>query len=222
MKFVYRLPILHRPAAHFRGLQVALFLLLTGCSTHGDSLPPGADLTTPKAAASVFYRAIARADARTAKSASWGTEDDKKWIDGMTALISGLRSYDSAIVSRFGGQATTADIDLKQALLTLADEPVTQIDGGIVSEALETAKIEPAFNGMRLTARPPIYLRKVKGVWKVDLTAMGQSPSHNPGMARRLLEGGQALTRTARDITSGQYKTLAAAQAALESAPMLP
>jgi hypothetical protein len=201
-------------------IPLALILLLTGCATHGDSLPPGADLTTPKAAASAFYRAIARADARTAKSASWGTEEDKKWIDGMTALISGLRSYDSAIVSRFSGQATTADIDLKQALLSLADEPLTQIDGGIVSEAPDTARIEPAFHGMRLTARPPIYLRKENGLWRVDLTAMRQSPSHDPEMTKRLLEGGQALTRTARDIAAGKYKTFEAAQNALESAPI--
>jgi len=192
-------------------------LVLPGCGANGPKSRVWADLSGPKPAALTFLRAIEQGDAQTAKNASLGTPQDKQFVDGMVALLDGLKAYDRALLSRFGPQAAAADVDLKQAILTLAQDPLARIEDGIVREGPDTAEIDPAFHGVRLTARPPIYLRKDKGLWRVDLPATArQDPRLDPVVARRYLAAGKALHDAARQIASGRYKTFAEAERAMD------
>ena len=161
-----------------------------------------------------FFNAIAQGDADTAKAASIGSKEDKLWIDAMVALITGLRDYDDALLQRFGPEANSADVDLKAAIHNLAEDPLTGIDGGIVKEATESAEIDPAYKGIRLARRSPLFLRRDRGVWKMDLETLRDQPQHNPALASQYLSAGKALHQAAQEIRRGRYKTFAAAQRA--------
>jgi hypothetical protein len=134
----------------------------------------------------------------------------------MVGLINGLRRYDEALLSRYGQEAVPMDVDLKQALFTFTNEPLMRIEGGIEKEGSDTAEVDPAFKGMRLSAQSPIFLRKVKEIWKVDLTAMRNDPRHDPNVIQQYLAAGKALAKAAANIRAGRYKTLQAAQRAVE------
>ena len=171
------------------------------------------DLSNPKAAALTFLTAISAGDTETARKASVGGDDDHVSIDGLSSLITGLQSYDQAIVKRFGNEAVPTDVQLKQAILELVDDTIRHLASGIVLDQQEIAKIQPAEGKTPLTGRPPIYLRKDKGLWKVDLTATAQVDRRfDPAVARQYLAAGQALHAAARRINAGRYKTLAEAQ----------
>lgn len=189
-------------------------LALAGCAAGSKSRVP-ADLSGPKPAALTFLNAAARGDLRTARAASVGSEQDKRWIDAMVRLVDGLRAYDRALLSRFGRDAVPADVDLKQTIMTVSQEPIAQIEEGIVREGSDSAEIDPAYKGVRLAARAPLFLRKVKGQWKVDLAAMAHDADHSPTAVKQYLAAGDALHDAARQIASGRYKTFADAERAL-------
>lgn len=190
--------------------------VVNGCGTSGGGRVQS-DLSGPKPAALTFLRAIEQGDAQTARNASVGSPQDKEWIDAMAALVKGLKAYDRALLARFGPQAASVDVDLKQAILTLAHDPVDRIDEGIVRQAENTAEIDPAFRGMRLSARPPIFLRLEKGLWKVDLPATAQQdPRFNSAIVRRYLAAGKALHDAALLVSWGRYKTFAEAENAID------
>jgi len=203
------------------GLAIAGAALLTGCAGHTQSVQ--ADLSSPQSAALAFFQAIGRGDSATARNASVGGDQDKQWIDAMVTLIVGLRQYDQALRSRFGRDAAQTDADLRQALAGLTEDPITGLTEPIVLEDGESATVKPAYHhNLRLAARPPVYLRKIKDAWKVDLPATAQAdPRHNFALVKQFLAAGQALQQAARQIAAGRYKTLAEAQQAID-AQLLP
>lgn len=196
--------------------RAALFFLVlaTGCTASGPTPPQVAsDLSTPRSAALTFLRATAAGDVRTAKAACIGTPQEKQWVDAMSSFLTGLRDFDDAVVSRFGQEAVQADVQLKQALLELSDDVIQHVEEANVHESEETASLEPAAAGMRLRNRPPIYLRKDKGGWKVDLAATTQTDRRfDPEVKAKYQSAGAALHDAARQVRAGRYKTLAEAQ----------
>ena len=198
--------------------QLLLFAFIalsaTGCGAKATPSNFSIDLSKPKSAALTFFSAVAQGDVKTAKAASIGTNQDREWIDAIATLITGLREYDAALMKRFRGEAISTDIDLQAAIREVAQDPVTRLEDGIVKESPETAEVDPAYKGVRLSSRSPVFLRRDKNAWKVDLEAMRKDPQHTPEMTRQYLAAGEALQRAAKDIRLGRYKTFAAAQQA--------
>ena len=184
-----------------------------GCSSHP---PPHvvADLSGPKPAAVSFFRAVALGDVGTAREASIGTGEDKQWIDAMSSMLTGLQRYDEAVVKRFGHEATQTDVQLKQAMTQLVQDEIDRLAEGIVKEGVDTAEVDPGWHGeVRLTGRPPVILRKEKGLWKVDLPATAKvDPKFDPEAIERYRAYGKALHNAAYQIDAGRYKTLAEAE----------
>jgi hypothetical protein len=164
-----------------------------------------------------YLHAIAQGNAAKARAASIGTEQDKRWIDAMTGLISGVRSYDQALTARFGQQAISTDIDLKQALSELANEPIVWFQDGIVKEAENTAQIQAAVGHTRLAAVHPVYLKRELDGWKVDLAAARRDSNHSQQQVEQYLAVGKALNDAARQIRAGRYRTFDEAQQAVGS-----
>lgn len=207
-----------------RVARLGLFtLLMIGCAPQEPAPVPRvpSDLSGPKAAALTFLRAIAAGDARTAQEASIGTPAEKQWPAAVAELVAGLHRYDRAIVARFGAQATSADVDLRQALQTMTLDPIAHIESGILSESTETAVIYPAALGIKLAAHPPMKLRKDKSGWKVDLSAMSDLPGHEMPAVRQYRAAAKTLNDVARQIQSGRYRSLADAQQAIAGNPEL-
>ena len=204
--------------------RIALLVLLCGLAPPGcassDDAPRArvaSDLSGPKPAALTFLRAIAAGDTRTAQDASVGTPEEKEWVVAMAALVRGLRHYDQAILGRFGTDAVPADVDLRQAIQSMTQDPISHIQDGIVNQSAESAVIYPAAFGIKLAARPPMMLRKGKSTWKVDLSAMSQEPGHDPAVIRQYRAAAKALTDAARDVRAGRFRTLAEAQQSVGS-----
>lgn len=207
-----------------RYARIACLGLICGCALPGCASTEDApaqrvasDLSGPKPAALTFLRAIAAGDARTAQNASIGTPADKEWAVALAALVRGLRRYDEALVARFGQEAIPADVDLRQALQTMTEDPISHMRDGIVSESAQTAVVYPAALGIKLAAHSPMMLRKDKSGWKVDLAAMAREPSHDPAVVRQYRAAAKALNDAALQIRSGRYKSLAEAQQAISS-----
>src|SRR5205807_5244159 len=95
------------------------------------------------------------------------------------------------------------------------EDPVTHIEGGIVSEAQDSAVIYPAVGGIKLAAHSPLRLRKQGNVWKVDLAAMADEPRYSPEVTKRYHAAGKALSDAARQIRAGRYATLSQAEQAV-------
>jgi hypothetical protein len=202
----------------FHCVGIAAGLLLGGCSAN-DAPAPRADLAKPQPALMAFLNSIARCDVAAAKAESLGTEQDKHWIDAMAALVGGLRDYDQALLSRFGRQAIPIDVDLKQAVTELVNEPMVRFQDGLVKESGDRAEVDAALGHIRLAAQPPMYLRRDKVGWKVDLTLMRRDTLHTPESIEQYLMAGIALKIAARDVRAGHYKTLDEAQQAMADQP---
>jgi len=202
-----------------RGPLLVLLFVHSGCTANRAPIGSPLDLSSPKPAALSFLHAIANGDARAAKAASVGTDHDRQWVDAIVMLITGMRAYDNALMARFGDAAISTNIELEQAIDALANEPIRRLEGGIVKESDENAEVAPALNGVRLAARPPIYLLKEKGVWKVDLAAMKDDPTRDPAVIDQFSKAGKALHQAALAIRRGHYKTLEAALTAGDTTP---
>jgi hypothetical protein len=183
-----------------------------GCGSHPQPRVP-ADLSGPRAAAVTFYSAVVAGDTSTARHASLGTDVDKKWIDAMARLLSGMRIYDQAIVKHFGSEAVQTDTQLKLAMLQLGQDQIDRLQEGVVNQGPEVAQVHPGWHGEVLSARPPIILRKEYKAWKVDLAETAKvDPKFGPDAVNRYRIYGDALHDAAWRINAGRYKTLAQAE----------
>jgi hypothetical protein len=197
--------------------ELAMLLLMGWVSLGCNSHPPphvAVDLSGPKPAAVSFFRAVSEGDVRTARDASIGTTKDKEWIDAMSSMVTGLRRYDEAILRRFGHQAAQTDSQLRQAITQFVQDQIERLQDGIVSEGPDTAQVQPGWHGeVRLSGRPPVLLRKEKGLWKVDLEATAKvDPKFDLEAVARYRAYGKALHDAAYQINAGRYKTLAEAE----------
>jgi hypothetical protein len=199
-------------------LLAPLFLLLGGCGAKAAPSRAAEDLSKPLPALMTYLNAIAKCDSATAKSASVGTEADKRWIDAMTALIGGLRSYDQALVQRFGREAVQMDDEIRQAIAEFTTQPIVRFQDGLVSEGPDRAEIQAAIGHIRLAAQSPVYMKRQKDGWKVDLTVLRQDPRHDPAVIAEYLAAGESLSRAAKSIRQGRYGTFADAQQAVGDA----
>src|SRR6476661_5073382 len=88
----------------------ALLTLGGGCVTGKNTPHVATDLSTPKAAALTFLKAISEGDVETAQGACTGTEHERAAVGALSSLVTGLRDYDHAITSRFGMEAVQSDV----------------------------------------------------------------------------------------------------------------
>ena len=73
----------------------------------------------------------------------------------------------------------------------LANEPIVRFQDGLVKESGETAQIQAAVGHLRLAAEPPVYLKREKDGWKVDLAAARRDSAHSPQRIERYLAAGK-------------------------------
>jgi hypothetical protein len=193
-------------------LLIGILLIAGGCAAQ-QAVHTRLDLSSPQAAALTYLRAIAAGDVQTAKAACIGNDDEKAAVEAMSLFITGLRAYDQAVMAKFHQDAVQIDAQLRQAITDLSDAPIQHIEQGIVNEGPDTASVEPAAGGMRLHARPPIYLRKEKNQWKVDLATTQQADRHfEPAVVQQYRAAGKALHLVADRVKIGRYQSLAQAQ----------
>jgi hypothetical protein len=200
-------------------LALAISLFTFGCQ---DRPPVGVDLSTPRSAALVYLKAIQRADSATARSVSVGSPDQKRWVDSLTIMINGLRSYDNALYAKFGKMSHQVHTDLADSLMLLADGPVTWIgEDGIPVFDDTHARIDPKGKSFAARKAPSIYLSRGKTGWMVNLQdtyAQGATPEQLRQIAASydlFREIGQAMRAAAGDVLAGKFHSIDEASQAL-------
>lgn len=192
-------------------LVLLLSLLACGCE---EAPPPNVDLSSPKSTALVYLVALQHADARTARSVSIGTYEQKQWVDDLATLVDGMRKYNNALYTKFGRIVLQIHTDLEEGLRVLVDEPVALVrDGKVVSNDQE-ARIDLPHRGFTADAQLPVWLRHEKQVWKVDLvkTYADQIPPARLGEVtktyHRMRRFGEVFQAVAGDVLAGRFRTV--------------
>ena len=186
-----------------------VFYLVAAVGCAHEPMPHvGIDLSSPKSAAVSYLRAMSVGDLDSLKTATVGTDADRKPAVAYSAMVVGMRRYDQALVAHFGIDAIRDDVELKQKLMEMVEDRIERTQQGAVNETPEEAMVAPGLNGQALGKRPPIFLRKENGLWKVDLAETAHRDSTlSPESAQRNQAIGDALQRIAREINRGKYKS---------------
>ncbi|MDB5172760.1 MAG: hypothetical protein JWN51_1533 [Phycisphaerales bacterium] len=189
-------------------------LLCCGCESLIGGRAQKVDLSTPKAAALDYLKAIGRGDAATARAASTGTGEQMRWVDGLAGFVDGMRKFDAALTAKFGQVITQANVDMRDSLQTLAEEPVGLVEQG--SEVIngEEAWIDTPRKGFTSHYQSTYRLRHTREGWRVDLVKTyapfpaNQLAEKLPGVTasfRRYGEFGDVFRATAGDVMGGRF-----------------
>lgn len=191
-----------------------------GCATL-DKPPARADLSSPKAAALTYLKAIQYEDVKMARAISIGTLEQKSWIDAYVAMLDGMRRYDTALTAKFGHIINQTHVDLQQNIREMADQPVELISAGSESGNDRQARIDPKRAGFLSHSQIPICLKKEKQGWMVDLA---QTYAHEvPAQEMETISAkfrqtriyGQIFQKMALDVKAGQFRNTDEANKAL-------
>src|SRR5258706_9063886 len=138
-------------------------LMLINQPTFADDKP---DASTPKGAASAFFKAMETGDAAAARAMATGNDKQLAILDILVPVVHGFKQLEIAAVKKWGdeGRKTlsqgqgASSFDFTEQLKTAKEE----ITG-------ETATITPANAGD--DKKDPMKLKKVDGKWKLDMAS---------------------------------------------------
>ncbi len=173
---------------------VLTLMLLAGC----EKPKSGPDLSTPKAAAITFTRALEQGDTTTALAAANAGGIERDLVEAMAESSSGLKILEKAANAKFGDDAK------RMNTLRGPSNIVSLLMDADVDENGDRAKV------VSKNGQDSLQLQKTNGQWKVDIGALvrGQDISHAVPM---FVAAGQATRKVADDINSGKCTTVDAA-----------
>jgi hypothetical protein len=172
---------------------VALMPNLVRAEPAADARP---DLSTPKAAAVAFMRALESGEVRAIKAVTLGSDDDYRLMSAVASAMRATRDLQKAANNRFG-KAGDGIVPGQSG------DPVDEISESKVKETGDTAllarKEDPE-------GRSPLKLKKTDGQWKIDLAALPDKRQINQALpAMRATQ--RAMEQATADIKAGKYKT---------------
>jgi len=168
-----------------------------------------ADLSTPKAAALAFAKALESGDAATAKSAAVGDAQTQDVVGALAEVAAQNVKLRDAATAKFGAEAST-----KIARKMSTEDMSKQLDASEIKENGDTATITT-----KDSPSNPLTLKKVDGKWKVDMLAGASGPELAQQLPMIKSFGG-VMNELATEITDGKYKTVEEAQTALQTKMM--
>ena len=184
--------------------------LAAGCS---EKKAADRDLTSPKAAALTFARAIERGDADTTRFAAMSGGIENDLLDAMAQAVPALRKLDTAARAKFGaaggalarrsstGSSSTSNNPLDSVKLLTEGDVALLGDGTLAQISTRDAATT-------------LQLKKIDGQWKVDVGAMikGQDVTQTIPWLRALAS---TATSVAAQIDAGSVATVDDAQQAM-------
>jgi hypothetical protein len=176
-----------------------MVLLLVGLCSQRVRADENLDLSSPKKSAVAFTRALENADMAAAKSASIGSDEDYKFVQGLIDFIAAGRQLRAAAIERFGDEGKQISGDAMANLSKQAESASEKIDG-------DSATVDQR-NGSE-----PMKLKRVEGNWKVDVSAFPDKDQ--TGNALPLVQ--KVMAAAAADVKAGKYKTAQEARQAIE------
>jgi hypothetical protein len=185
---------------------VAAVVYVSLCTSRAFAAP---DLSTPKAAAMTFAKALEAGDAATAKASAVGDAQTQDLVGALAEVAAQNAKLREAATAKFGAEAS-AKISRKMS----SEDLSKQLDASEIKEDGDTATITS-----KETPGNPLTLKKVDGQWKVDML----SGAAGPQLAQQLpmiKSFGGVMSELATEITDGKYKNVDEAQTALQTKMM--
>jgi hypothetical protein len=183
-------------------------LMLINRSTLAEDKP---DPSTPKGAASAFFKAMETGDAAAARDMATGSEKQLAILDILVPVVHGFKQLEIAAVKKWGdegrktltqGQGGGGSFDFNEQIKTAKEE----ITG-------ETAIITPAQAGE--DKKDPMKLKKVDGKWKLDMASIPAEGIEDPTTTKMLKAMADIAKSTAAEIDEGKYESAAKAKEAM-------
>ena len=182
------------------------------------------DLSSPKASATTFLKALGAGDVDAAKAASSGNDEQLKYLEAVTSMFSGISRYEQAAKKAFPQDPNTTTVAKGMSDAVAGADALARIDKGKVTITGQTASILPAEDAPKpgdppQPAKDPakaetIRLKQVDGQWKLDLDSQFQQEEMRRQNPEDMIKFGQSIEGVAADIEAGKYKTSLEAQAA--------
>src|SRR5262245_45712792 len=171
------------------------------------------DLSTPKAAAMSFAKAMEAGDADGAKAATLSDAENQELVTILAGMISNVNKLREAAKAKFGEEASN---QIAGNMKTM--DMAKQLEDSEVKEEGETASINST-----KSAGNPVKLKKVGGDWKVDMTGSIAGAPGGGQIAQQLpfLKAvGAAMGDLATEIKDGKYATIEDAKSAMQTKMM--
>lgn len=158
------------------------------------------DYSTPKSAVKSFYVALVTGSTDSARAAITDSAQGDLVVE-IKSLVEAVRAAQKEAVTRFGDSGKSVSGDLPT--LEDVDTASEQIDGDRAVLTVERS-------------RRSVKLRKVNGVWKVDVfSLLGIDAKNAEAVKRGLASGARVARQIAQQIKDGQFATAHAANEAL-------
>lgn len=161
-----------------------------------------ADLSTPKAAAQSFAKAVTTGDNAGIRATTTGTEEQYKMAEAMGGMLKSMADLRAAATAKYGADnpiSKDKDMDIAKDI----DEAEFKTEGDVATMVKKTNPND----------KDPLKLKKVDGKWKVDLGSMPASESAQITKMAPAMK--KACDEVAAEINSGKHATADAAQTAM-------
>jgi len=186
--------------------------------------PVKVDLSSPKASAATFLKALGAGDVEAAKAASAGAPEHVKYLEAITSMFSGLSRYEQAATKAFPQDPNSTTMAKGMSDAIAGPDALARIEKGKVTITGDVASILPAEDAPK-PGDPPqapkdpskqetIRVKNVGGQWKLDLDSQFERDEMKRQNPEDMIKFGQSVDALAADIQAGKYKTSLEAQAA--------
>jgi hypothetical protein len=168
-----------------------------------------------------YLRALQRGDGMAARALCVGTVEQKQWAQSLAVMIGGMRSFDQALYKKFGPRFVQVHVDMRDALRTLAEEPIELIRDAAPQIDGDHARIDPTHNGFTSRYQQSIFLQKTPQGWRID-PLQTYAKNANADELKKISEsfdayrqGGEAFRSVASEVLAGHFKSIDEANRAL-------
>jgi hypothetical protein len=191
---------MHCSATHNAMGLVAILMVASAALATPD---PDPELTSPKAVAVAFAKALQAGDDAAIRMVSVGPDENLKAAVAVGRVMPALKRLRDACDNKFGaGNILSKTVAAGADLAAQAGEAEYHVDGDAAT----------AVRKDRPNEKDPLRLKRVDGKWKVDLTSMGLGAA---GVAAKASDLTKVFDDATAEVTSGTYKTAQEAVAAI-------
>ena len=189
------------------GIVIGAASLLIAADQPPTAAPKGApDLSTPKAGALAFVRAMEANNIEAFRAVTVGSEEDQKLFEPLLGMVGAAKQLERAAREKFG----------KEGRFVVRNSPAVELE-------VHVQESDVTINGQTAILRhkgeenaDPLTLKKTEAGWKVDLTVI-QNRQQMSAAAGGLALMKQVLDQSAADIRAGKFRTAQEAEQAVIS-----
>lgn len=176
--------------------------IVLGClAAEQPKAAPPPELSTPKAAAITFVRAMEADDMDAFRQVTIGNEEDYKLFQPLLSMTGAAKRLEKAARKRFGREGTKI----------VRESPALGLEVHVQESDVRVTGDTATLRHKADAQADALPLKKTGDGWKVDLTAISNRQKMSDAAAT-MTRVQQALEQVTQDILAGQFKTADEAQ----------